>query len=77
MVLSQAVRLAVIGVLTGSAASLALAQYMTSLLYGVQPIDPPVMAISCLTLGAVGVLSSYVPAVRASLLDPTKALRSN
>ena len=49
---------------------------MKTLLFGVQPIDPIVIAISCLTLGVVAVLASYLPAYRASLLDPAKALRS-
>ncbi len=77
MVVSEGVRLALVGVLAGAAASLFLARYMKTLLYGVQPIDPTVMAISCLTLGAVAAVASYLPAYRASLLDPAKALSSS
>ena len=76
MVASQGVRLALVGVLAGATASLALARYMKTLLFGVQPIDPSVMAISCLTLGVVAALASYLPAYRASLVDPAKVLRS-
>jgi predicted permease len=76
MVVSQGVRLALVGVFTGGSASLALARYMKALLFGVQPIDPMVIAVSCVTLGAVAVLASYLPAYRASLLDPATALRS-
>lgn len=76
MVVSEGVRLALVGVFAGVAASLVLARYMKTLLYGVQPIDPTVMAISGLTLGAVAAAASYLPAYRASLLDPAKALRS-
>jgi putative ABC transport system permease protein len=76
MVVSEGVRLALAGVLAGAAASAVLARYMKTLLYGVQPIDPTVMAISCLTLGAVAAVASYLPAYRASLLDPANALRS-
>jgi predicted permease len=76
MVVSQGVRLALAGVLTGALASLALARYMKSLLFGVQPIDPIVIAISCLALGAVAVLASYLPAYRASRRDPARTLRA-
>jgi len=76
MVVSEGVRLALVGVFAGVAASLVLARYMKTLLYGVQPIDPTVMAISGLTLGAVAAAASYLPAYRASLLNPAKALRS-
>jgi predicted permease len=77
MVVSQGLRLALAGVVAGGAASLALVRYMKTLLFGVQPIDPAVMAISCLTLGAVAALASYLPARKASVLDPAKALRSS
>jgi predicted permease len=76
MVVSQGMRLAVAGVLAGFLASLALARYMATLVYGVKPIDLTVMAVSCLTLGLVAALASYIPAHRASRLDPAKALRS-
>jgi hypothetical protein len=61
-VASHGVRLALAGVVAGAAASLLLARYMKTLLYGVQPIDPIVMAVSCLALGAVAALASFVPA---------------
>jgi predicted permease len=76
LVVSQAVRLALMGVLMGSLASLVLARYMKALLFGVQPNDPAVIAISCAALGAVAVLASYLPADRASRLDPAITLRS-
>ena len=76
MIVAQGMRLAVIGVLVGSLASLALARYMDTLVYGVKPIDPAVMAVSSLTLGLVAALASYMPAYRTSRLDPAKVLRS-
>jgi putative ABC transport system permease protein len=76
MVVSQGLRLAGAGVLVGVVASLALARYMETLVYGVKPIDPAVMAASCLTLGLVAAAASYIPAYRASRLDPSKGLRS-
>jgi len=75
MVLSQGTRLAA-GVIAGALGSLALTHSMTSLIYGVKPVDPVVIAVSSLTLGAVAALASYIPANRASRLDPAKALRS-
>jgi putative ABC transport system permease protein len=72
MVVSQGVRLALAGVLTGALASLALARYMKTLLFGVQPIDPTVIAVSCLTLGAVAVLASYLPATEPRCSIPRR-----
>ena len=76
MVVSEGVRLAVVGVLAGAAGSTLLVRYMKALLFGVQPIDPLVIAISCATLGAIAALASYLPAYRASRLDPATTLRS-
>jgi predicted permease len=76
LVVSQGLRLAVAGVLVGALASLALARFMETLVYGVKPIDPGVMAVSSLTLGLVAAAASYIPAHRASQLDPAKTLRS-
>jgi hypothetical protein len=51
-------RLAVVGVLIGVLASLALARYMETLVYGVKPVDLSVMASSSLVLGVVAALAS-------------------
>ena len=77
MVVTEGLRLALAGILAGGAASLLLVRYMKALLFGVQPIDPVVIAISCFTLGAVAALAAYLPARRASRLDPAKALRAS
>ena len=76
MVALQGLRLTVVGVLVGILASVALARYMQTMVFGVRPIDPAVMALSCLILGMVAAAASYIPAHRASRLDPAKALRS-
>lgn len=76
MVVSQGMRLALAGVLAGGLASLPLARYMETLVYGVKAIDPGVIAVSCLTLALVAALASYIPAYRASRLDPASVLRS-
>ena len=76
MVVAQALRLASGGALAGVLASLVAARYMKALLFGVRPADPAVMAISCLLLPVVAAAAAYLPARRASRLDPSKALRS-
>ena len=55
---------------------LALGRLLTSLLYGVSPADPRVLATAALTLAAVSALACLVPAVRATRVDPIDALRS-
>ena len=49
---------------------------MSSLLFEVSPVDPLTYAMVSLTLMAATVLASYVPALRATLMDPIQALRS-
>jgi putative ABC transport system permease protein len=66
-----------VGIATGSWASLILSQSVTALLYGLAPQDPGVLAGASLLLAAVAALASGLPAWRASLMDPTTALRQD
>ena len=75
MIVVQGMRLALIGVFLGVAASLALTRLMASLLYGVKPWDPVVIVSVAVLLGAVALLATYFPARRASRVDPMIALR--
>jgi predicted permease len=75
MVLRQAMTLVGIGLAVGVAGALALARVVTRLLFGMNAIDPITFAGVCLLLTAVATFASYVPALRASRLDPIKALR--
>ena len=76
-VLAQGVRLAGTGILIGLFASLALARLMSKLLFGVHPNDPFVLgAIACTLLG-VTLLATFVPAWRASTVEPMAALRTD
>lgn len=75
MVVRQGVTLLAIGLVFGIAGALAVARSLASLLYGVRPSDPAsILAVSMLLLG-VGLVASYLPARRASRVDPMVALR--
>jgi len=75
MVLRQAAGLAGLGVVVGLAASWGLTRLMASLLYGVSPSDPVTFASMALALTLVAMLASWIPAYRASRVDPVVALR--
>ena len=75
MVLSQAGRMAVIGVAIGVVAGFGLMRLMSSLLFGVSPHDPITFAAVGLLLILVALAACYIPARRASSVDPMVALR--
>ncbi len=69
--------LALIGMLVGGAASWALARMLSGLLFGVAPNDPVTFLGVLIVLPAVAALAGYLPARRASRIDPMVALRAN
>jgi len=75
MVVRQAIGLAVIGVALGLAASYALTSLMSTLLFGVKPTDPPTFIATAVLLGITALVASYLPARRATKVDPLVALR--
>jgi putative ABC transport system permease protein len=75
MVVKQGMAMAVAGVLIGIAAALGLTHWMASLLYGVTPRDPLAMASVALLLAGVAFAATYLPARRASRVDPVVSLR--
>jgi predicted permease len=75
LVLREAAWLAIFGVVAGLAVALALGRLVKSMLYGLQPTDPPSLAAAASLLLAVALLASWMPALRASRVDPMVALR--
>jgi len=76
LVLGQGARLALLGAALGVASALALTRLMASLLFGISPTDPATFVLTALLLPAVAVLASFVPARRATRVDPMIALRA-
>ncbi|MGC2696282.1 MAG: ABC transporter permease [Candidatus Angelobacter sp.] len=76
LVLREAVWLSMAGVLLGVAAALGLTRFMASLLYNTRSTDPLTMISISALLIAVSVLAGYMPAHRASKVDPMIALRA-
>ena len=75
MAVGQGFKLVLIGVAIGLAAAFVLTRVMTSLLFGVSATDPVTFVAISLVLISVAVLASYIPALRASRIDPMVALR--
>jgi predicted permease len=75
IVLREALLLVALGVALGLPAALALTRLVRSQLYGLAPYDPVTLALTTVILTAVGCGAGYVPALRASRIDPVQALR--
>lgn len=76
-VIARTLRLALIGVILGIIASVAVGRWIASLLFGTQPGDPATLAVIVLMLGIVALIAGYIPARRAARVDPVVALRGN
>ncbi len=75
MVIGQGMLLVLIGAAIGVAASLGLTRFLASFLYGVAAVDPLVFIAVPILLGAVALAAMWLPARRASRVDPIQALR--
>ena len=75
LVLREALRLAVAGVAAGIAVALGFARLISSLLFGVRPTDPATLIVLPVLLTGAALLAAYLPARRATRVDPMAALR--
>lgn len=75
LMLNRSMTAALIGVAVGLAASLALTRFLTGLLYEVKPMDPIALGAAALILASVAFVACYLPARRATKIDPMLALR--
>jgi ABC-type antimicrobial peptide transport system permease subunit len=76
LVVWHGMRLALIGVALGIAAAFGLTRFLASFLYGVKSVDPMAFIAVPLILTAVALLAVWLPATRASKVDPMQALRA-
>jgi putative ABC transport system permease protein len=75
MTVGQGLRLVLTGVAIGLAAAFVLTRVMATLLFGVSPTDPLTFVSISIVLIGVAALASYIPALRATRVDPMFALR--
>lgn len=77
MVVRQGARVVLVGIVLGVAAAIASTRFLRTLLYDVNPVDPLVFVGMSAMMVAIGMLASYMPARRASRVDPAVSLRGN
>jgi ABC-type antimicrobial peptide transport system permease subunit len=77
MVMSQGAKVVVAGLALGVGAAFASTRLLSTLLYNVKAVDPLVFAAMSIVMTAIGMLASYVPARRASKVEPIESLRGD
>ena len=77
MVLREAMIVTAIGLAVGLPLAIGVGKALRAFLFGVQPIDPVTLAASCMGLTTVALFAAYLPARRASRIDPIVALRED
>ena len=75
-VIKEGIQLTVIGILAGTGSALLLNRLIASLLFGVGPMDATIFAMAILIIALVTGVACFLPAWRASRLDPSVVLRS-
>ena len=76
MLMSGGLKLVLIGAVLGLGAALLVAPVLASLLFGIRPMDVVAFTAMPLILGIVALAAAYIPARRASAVDPVRALRT-
>jgi ABC-type antimicrobial peptide transport system permease subunit len=74
LVVREGLKLLLPGLAAGAAAALLAVQPVSGMLIGVSPADPATFAAAALLLGMVGIAASYIPAFRATRIEPMRAL---
>ena len=74
LVVREGLKLLLPGLAAGAAAAVLAARAVNGMLIQVSPTDPATLAAAALLLGLVGVAASYVPALRATRIEPSRAL---
>jgi ABC-type antimicrobial peptide transport system permease subunit len=69
-------KMAVLGILVGLPAGIALTGLLSGLLFEVRAIDPLILLLAPLLLGGIAVLAAVIPAGRAARIDPVEVLRN-
>jgi predicted permease len=77
LVLARVTLLVAVGVAVGAAVSVWASKFVATLLYGLEPRDPITLAGAAIVLGTVGALAGWLPAHRASRIDPAEVLRDS
>jgi predicted permease len=75
MVLKEVAVLALLGIAVGVPAAMSLSRFVRSQLFGISPADPVTIGVAAVTLGLVALFAGYIPARRASRVQPVIALR--
>jgi ABC-type antimicrobial peptide transport system permease subunit len=76
MILRQGGTLVAVGLVLGVVGSVLLARFIEGLLFGVPPYDPLTLVAVVAVMGTIGVAACWLPAARASRIDPSEALRA-
>ncbi len=77
LVVAQATRVVFLGVMVGIAVAVASGRALTGLLFGIAALDPPTFAAVSVSMLGVGLVASYLPARRASMVDPIDSLKGD